>query len=753
MKKQFTAAAAIMMVMGLCATASANFDENLNNYTLDSVVIEADKTKDKFGDTVTEQSYYRTGGDVKVITREEIEKRHYIDPTDAIKRIPGVTFSNPGYRGTEYGSSSYGNGISINGDARVVVLVDGKRVDNPASTRFGASKGTKNMVDINEVINLDAVDKIEVIKGPGASVYGADATGGVINFITRKGAKENTGSIDVSTGSWKKHLYKLNYSGSAGKDKSWHYFVSGTRQMSGDSKYKDGLTGQNHTYTGTKFRDESVNIRVDKDFNDKQSLKIAYNHTNAQDGYPITAMDWRYYNEEGWNQTFANINAGRYGDNKNPGYRNVFIIDALYNSYNAHRNNDLDVTYTFDKDNGMESFIRIYDQKHHYWGRDYYNWNDNPPFPGSAGWDAWYAAHAPANMDATQMYDEHNKGVQVQYGKSIGVNDALISLTIDKANRDQNNFRNNTNTKFKRDTINGYIQDKIHISDKWDFTPAIRYQHTSTDLYKSDGNLNTSDSSTTVTPSVSTQYAFDDTMSAYIGVTKVNRPVKPGDMTDTTTLGGKKLEDEKGMVYTFGVRKDLSDKTNIAVHYDYTKMSNAITQYSVYDKDYNGGSFRNRAVNAKESKKSFNITTDHKFDDNWSLGMAYTHLKDNWSAKDGMTFDPLIDLTTASNVNAMINHLRPANHYTANLTYEKDKLYVGVLANWYTGMNTTAFTSKRAFVMDLSVNYEINKAVSVYGLVNNVFNTAYENNYYYYNGKGARPQYGRSFMVGAKFKF
>lgn len=59
------------------------------------------------------------------------------------------------------------------------------------------------MVDLNQVVNINNVEKIEVIKGPGASVYGADATGGVINIITRKGADENQGTIDLSTGSWK----------------------------------------------------------------------------------------------------------------------------------------------------------------------------------------------------------------------------------------------------------------------------------------------------------------------------------------------------------------------------------------------------------------------------------------------------------------------------------------------------------------------------------------------------------------------
>ena len=73
MKSAFAATLALTACFGGISTYAA-FDENLNVYTLDAVVVEADKTKNKFGDTVTEQSYYRTGGDVKVITREEIEK-------------------------------------------------------------------------------------------------------------------------------------------------------------------------------------------------------------------------------------------------------------------------------------------------------------------------------------------------------------------------------------------------------------------------------------------------------------------------------------------------------------------------------------------------------------------------------------------------------------------------------------------------------------------------------------------------------
>ena len=90
MKRRYTAAAAMMMVMGLCASASAaaTVDKTLDNYTLDGVIVEADAVRNQFGDINTEQSYYRTGGDVNVITSQTLEKRHYQQLGDALKTFP-----------------------------------------------------------------------------------------------------------------------------------------------------------------------------------------------------------------------------------------------------------------------------------------------------------------------------------------------------------------------------------------------------------------------------------------------------------------------------------------------------------------------------------------------------------------------------------------------------------------------------------------------------------------------------------------
>lgn len=258
MRKQSVLSAAIAVSLVLGTSVVYAYDENFKDYDVYNVNVTADGAKDQYGNTITEQSYYRTGGDVKVITREEIEKRHYRDVTEAIKRVPGVTFQNPGYRGGEYGYQFYNNGVSINGDSRVVILVDGRRVDNAASGRVGNSskRGTKSTgVNLDEVTTIDAIDKIEVIKGPGASQYGSDATGGVINIITRRGKGGVNSSIDVSTGSWHKHNYNLTMQGSAGKDGNTGYFITATRSMSQDTKYKDGDTGEVVTLGGSKWRE------------------------------------------------------------------------------------------------------------------------------------------------------------------------------------------------------------------------------------------------------------------------------------------------------------------------------------------------------------------------------------------------------------------------------------------------------------------------------------------------------------------
>ncbi len=114
-------------------------------------------------------------------------------------------------------------------------------------------------------------------------------------------------------------------------------------------------------------------------------------------------------------------------------------------------------------------------------------------------------------------------------------------------------------------------------------------------------------------------------------------------------------------------------------------MSNAIATLPIWDDKE--GKLTSTAVNAKEDKQSFNITLDHQFDEHLTLSASYSHMKDEWKAKSGWVLRSELGLhNRPDDINTAINSLRPANHYSLNLSYENGKLYTGLLTNWYTGL-------------------------------------------------------------------
>ncbi|MXR36380.1 TonB-dependent receptor domain-containing protein [Craterilacuibacter sinensis] len=109
--------------------------------------------------------------DVTVITREEIEETGATQLTELLARQPGVEVASNGGMGTS--SSVFMRGANSN---HTLILVDGMRI-------VSASAGTTAL----QQIPLDLIDRVEILRGPASSLYGADAIGGVIQIFTRKG--------------------------------------------------------------------------------------------------------------------------------------------------------------------------------------------------------------------------------------------------------------------------------------------------------------------------------------------------------------------------------------------------------------------------------------------------------------------------------------------------------------------------------------------------------------------------------------
>src|SRR5262244_2163393 len=165
---------------------------------LDPVVITATKLE-----TRAEQ----LGSSVTGVPGDDVQRYHYESVEDVLRTVPGVEIRRSG----SYGKVS---NISIRGANanQVQVLVDGVRVKSP----------TTGQVDLSD-ISPDLIERIEVIRGPQSTLYGADAIGGVVNIITKKGkgpfsatAEGGAGNYDTYTGrGWFSGTYSLlDYSGS-----------------------------------------------------------------------------------------------------------------------------------------------------------------------------------------------------------------------------------------------------------------------------------------------------------------------------------------------------------------------------------------------------------------------------------------------------------------------------------------------------------------------------------------------------------
>ncbi|MFL9922732.1 TonB-dependent receptor [Herbaspirillum lusitanum] len=133
-----------------------------------------------------EQQIVDAPASISVITREELSKKAFRDLTDALGSTEGVAIT--GVAGAQ--------DIFIRGlpGSYTLILVDGKR----QSTREARPNGNSGF-EQSFIPPLDAIERIEVVRGPMSSLYGSDAMGGVINIITKKVAANWGGSLTVDS--------------------------------------------------------------------------------------------------------------------------------------------------------------------------------------------------------------------------------------------------------------------------------------------------------------------------------------------------------------------------------------------------------------------------------------------------------------------------------------------------------------------------------------------------------------------------
>jgi len=310
------------VITGTLFSASAYAAEEIQEFSLDPMIVTATRMEMKDIDTPASTT---------VITAQDIEKTGAKTVYEAIERQVGFTNNAYGPGGREFGGSC--SRMVLRGlDKGTLVLVNGAPI---------------NMYNYNNPngIPAEAIEKVEIVRGAQSVLYGSEATGGVVNIITKKGGKAKT-TITGSVGNYdskygitsigEKYVFSFSkdFLGDVGEtnkvgEKSsyaWKYrnssklngFLSVTPEdhltvnysHTEGNYYRDGWTPKNGQLTGAgtayHYQDKRDNVSAVYDDKDNQfKAVISYNQreVNPYTGkiknfvYPdmarATSSDWK----------------------------------------------------------------------------------------------------------------------------------------------------------------------------------------------------------------------------------------------------------------------------------------------------------------------------------------------------------------------------------------------------------------------------------------------------------------------------
>lgn len=217
-----------------------------------------------------------------LLAKKEIEKRPFQSLPDALKEEPGVALLRDGVWGTE---------ISIRGLNRenIVTLIDGNRI--ATSTDVAARL---SMIDMNDV------QKIEIIKGASSSIYGSGATGGIINIITKSPEFYDNFSLRGNASAGYNSVNNMSaWAGSVyGGSSFW------TSKFSGSYRKADNIQTPSGELKNSRFEDYSFSGSLNIMPLENNVLKLDYQLFKANDVgipgasvFPVSA-DVRYPDEK-----------------------------------------------------------------------------------------------------------------------------------------------------------------------------------------------------------------------------------------------------------------------------------------------------------------------------------------------------------------------------------------------------------------------------------------------------------------------
>jgi vitamin B12 transporter len=228
--------------------------------TLERVVVTATRTPQVLSSVLA---------DISVVDRDDIQRSGAFGVADLLARLPGIEFARNGGPGTT--TSLFIRGSETRHTA---VYIDGVRVD---------SQSTGGVVW--EQIPLDQIERIEVLRGPAAAMYGSDAVAGVVQLFTKRGKGAPRPTAALTIGSYNTVQAQVGVSGSA--DALDYSLSAGHGRSDGFDARTSAAAGHNLDKDG--WQRSSLQGRVGFQLSPAHRIDASLLATNLRSGYDSSA--------------------------------------------------------------------------------------------------------------------------------------------------------------------------------------------------------------------------------------------------------------------------------------------------------------------------------------------------------------------------------------------------------------------------------------------------------------------------------
>lgn len=444
---------------------------------------------------------------VTVITAKDIEEKNYQSVSDALRDVPSVNII-----GDPKDPIIDMRGQGTKAAENVQVLIDG------IST--GSLDSSHGRMPINTV-PVENIEKIEVIPGGGAILYGSGTRGGVINIITKSGAGYKGGSVSSEFTSFGTKKGDVSFGTTVGD------FGVGINYTKNDYKgFRDGDESDSEFFEG------SLKYKIDE--NQNITLKYSRYDENATSPERLTKEQLSDPTQSGLTSS-----------------KDLAMLDVIKDEFNLKYENKIN-------DNLKLDILSFYQES-------------DIETVGTKG---------SGRIELEDKKVGFKPKLQLKYGENneIVFGYDFISQEMNRVTGSSTNYNLSDFTKM---TNSGFVLNRNRFG-KIEFTQGFRYERADYDLKRKDNTRNLDEKITkeNYAAEATVNYLYSDTGNVYAKIERGFRSPLPPEMANTQDYSLSKADSETYLTYELGAKDYiLGSYVNGAVYY--TETDNEIARVAI----------------------------------------------------------------------------------------------------------------------------------------------------------------------------